>query len=268
MIEQALAASRLYIYGFFIVTSAPEIEITLEELFSPSAPLVVNTSKTSPEELIQEVVLLGEADVAELLQTGPSRSYATVQHTRAYHHIAALRLAAGEKAGVVAQSLNLQPSTISRLQQDPQFRDLVENYREEFVDKAVNTYELMQLVTMEATTAIHERLIGDERDAIPLEALRRIGETFSDRTGHSPIRRSESLNVNASGNISDLGLERVKARHGEDAIYRKSELPQETLEEGHAQAALDQGAKGSIAAVFESVEPDKVLVPASKGEGI
>lgn len=249
------------------MTTAPEIEISLDDILGP-APLVVNTSPQSPEELVIEAVPLSPDDIAELVQLGPSRSYATVQHTRAYHHIAALRLAAGEKAGVVAAALHLQPSTISRLQQDAQFNELVENYRGRFVEKSLNTYELMEMVTAEAASAIHERLIGDERDSIPLEALRRIGETFSDRTGHSPIRRSESLNVNASGSITDIALERVKKRHGEDAFYRRPSVSQPALEEGHAQETLDQGAEVSISAVFKSVEKQEVLVTSGEGSGV
>jgi len=245
------------------VSADPVMEINLEELLAPLAggSLVVNTSKISPADLVTETVALQACDVAELQQSGPSRSYATVQHTRAYHHIAALRLAAGEKAGVVAAALNLEPQTISRLLAQPQFCDLVENYRNQFVAKAVNTYELMQLVSMEAVGAIHERLIGDERDTISLEALRRIGETFSDRTGYSPVRRSESLNVNASGSISDIGLERVKERHGEDARYRPQLTQQASLEADHAEASKDQGAEVSISAIFESVEKPKILIP-------
>ena len=242
-------------------------ELTLEDIFS-AGPLVINTSSLTSEDLVNEVVPLSEIDVAELLSQGPSRSYATVQHTRAYHHIAALKLAGGEKAGVVARSLNLEPQTLSRLQKDPQFMDLVENYRQEFVTEAVSTFQLMELISMEAASAIHERLIGTERDTIPLEALRRIGETFTDRTGHSPVRRSQSLNLNASGSISDITLKRVKERHGEDALYDKPQLSQPALEEGHAQEAIDQGAEISIAAVFESVEPEKVLVLAGEGKSV
>jgi hypothetical protein len=229
--------------------------------------LVVNTSHIDCSELVLETLPLSECDVDELNQLGPSRSYATVQHTRAYHHIAALKLAGGEKAGVVARSLNLEPQTLSRLQKDPQFMDLVEGYREEFVHEAVSTFQLMELISMEAASAIHERLIGEERDTIPLEALRRIGETFTDRTGHSPVRRSESLNVSATGSIADVTLQRVKDRHGEDALYQ-SPVSQPALEEGHAQEALDQGAKGSIAAVFESVEEKQVVVATGEGPSV
>ena len=245
------------------MSASHAIEISLDDLFSPEAggSLVVNTSKISPEDLVLESVALQECDVAELQQSGPSRSYATVQHTRAYHHIAALQLASGEKAGVVAAGLNLQAQTISRLQKDPQFCELVESYRGQFIAKAVNTYELMELVSMEAVGAIHERLIGVERGTISLEALRRIGETFSDRTGHSPVRRSESLNVNASGTLSDLALERVKSRHGEDAHYRPQDSQQAQLEAAHEEASKDQGVKTSISAIFESVEKPKILIP-------
>ena len=245
-----------------------KLDITLEDLFSPEGPLVVSTSVEDSKDLVLETVSLSECDIAELVSNGPSRSYATVKHTRAYHHIAALKLAAGEKAGVVARSLNLQPSTISRLLATPQFSALVESYKDKFVQQAVDTYALMELVTMESVSALHERLIGDERDTISLEALRRISETFSDRTGHSPVRRSQSVNLNASGSISDITLERVKARHGEDAFYNKSQLSQPALEKGHEKETKDQGAQVSIAAVFESVEKQEVVVASSEGPGV
>jgi hypothetical protein len=267
--ENSSAAKEVNTRSYSVVMS-PEIELDLDELSGPSSqgPLVVNTSKTPPEDLVIETVSLDAADIAELTQSGPSRSYATVQHTRAYHHIAALKLAGGEKAGIVASSLNLKPSTISRLQADPQFKELVEGYRDQFVHQAVSTYELMQMVSMEAVSAIHEKLIGEERDTIPLEALRRIGETFSDRTGYSPIRRSESLSVNASGDLSDIALERIKQRHGEDAHYKPPLSQQTQLEAGHQKATEDLGAKGSIAAVFESVEELKVIGPSSEGKSL
>jgi len=244
------------------------LDLQLEDLdmgLLAQGPLVVNTSRIPPEDLIVEAVPLDPADIAELTRGGPSRSYATVQHTRAYHHIAALKLASGEKATVVAASLNLRPSTISRLLAQSQFQELVENYRQEFVNEAVDTFQLMQLVSAEAVSAIHEKLIGDERDQIPLEALRRIGETFADRTGHSPIRRSESLNVNASGNISDLVLERVKKRHGEDARYKPQLSQPAALEASHEKESKDQGAAVSISAIFESVEQEPAKLYSGEG---
>ncbi len=254
---------------------SPEMEIELNDLEILGAgqtvaqdPLVVNTSLIPSDELVIETVALDPTDIAELRTNGTSRSYATVQHTRAYHHIAALKLASGEKAGVVAASLNLQPSTISRLLAQPQFQELVEGYRQEFVNEAVDTFQLMRAVSAEAVSAIHEKLIGEERGSIPLEALRRIGETFADRTGHSPIRRSEALNFNASGSISDLALERIKKRHGEDNRYQAPVPLQADLEKNHEKESSDLGAKGSITAIFKSVEEPKALKPSSEGEGV
>lgn len=252
------------------MTTSLEIELDLEDILGlPSqGPLVVNTSKTAPDSLVIEAVPLDASDIAELVSDGPSRSYATVQHTRAYHHIAALKLAAGEKAGVVAASLNLKPSTISRLQAQPQFIDLVENYRGQFVEQALDTFSLMKMVSAEAVTALHERLVGDERDSIPLEALRRIGETFADRTGHSPVRRSESINVNASGSITDIALARVKERHGEDAHYHPELSQPAQLEAAHEAESESQGAAASISEIFEPVEERPVILIPGERSGI
>ena len=251
--------------GYYMSMELPAIDsLTVDA----QSPLIVNTSKVAVEKLVREIIDLEPQDVADLVTTGPSRSYANVQHIRAYHHIAALKLASGEKAVSVAHALHLTQQTVCRLQQDPQFKDLVEHYRGELVTKALGAFELMELVTMESLTALHERLIGDGRDDIPFEALRRVGETFTDRTGHSPIRRSESLNVNASGQISDLALERIKKLNPQDARYIQSNPQQAALEAVHQAEAKDQGAETSIAAIFKSVESTKAELPPSEGPSV
>ena len=48
----------------------------------------------------------------------------------------------------------------------------METYRERVVEKVIDTFELMGVVTNEALMAIHERLCEEDRLTIPLESLR------------------------------------------------------------------------------------------------
>lgn len=189
------------------------------ELNISDEDLIQGLGTLSPDDLVREIVDLDQEDLLDLDVSGPSKSMATVVHMRAYHHLAALKLACGEKASTVAAALKLTPQTMTRLVQSPQFADLISEYRDKIVDKHLQQVEMMELVNGEAVSAIHEKLIGDERETIPLEALRRLVETFSDRTGHSPIRRSQSVNFSQTQTLSETTLNEIREIHSENVRY-------------------------------------------------
>jgi hypothetical protein len=68
-----------------------------------------------------------------------SRDLGTVQPPRlrmkARHHRLAMLIASGEKVGVAANILGYAPATVSVLQQDPAFRNLVAVYRSQAEEK-------------------------------------------------------------------------------------------------------------------------------------
>jgi hypothetical protein len=229
-------------------------------------PLVTATPDVSYEGLVREIIPLEKADLEMLDLQGPARSQSGIQHLRAFHHIIALKLAAGERPRDVCLSLSITPQTISKLNKDEQFQQLIELYRGEVVQKVVDSFELMGLVTAESLMALHERLVGDERDSLPVEGLRRIAETFADRTGHSPIRRSETMS-RVSHELTSESVRRIKALHSENSAYTPETIEAEVISTREAESQ-SEGAALSIADAFKPVAEDEADRQESRGSDV
>jgi hypothetical protein len=225
---------------------------------------LVTETFVDPSELIRELVPLNEADLVQLSQMGPSRSMAGLKKLKARHHIIALRLASGMAASEICIEMGLTPQTITRLQKDPQFVQLIEDYTGELVSKAVDQTELMSATLTQTITAIYERLTDDdERALIPIESLRKTLESLADRTGHSPVRRSETL----SHNIHELSrdtISRIKGLHAEDTAYETKVIDAQIVS-SHEEESKSNGAALSIADAFKSVGPSaEAIEPAAE----
>lgn len=199
---------------------------------------------------------------------GPQHSTPQLKHIRAYHHVIAMRLAAGDRPGAIAATMGFSPGTISVLQNSPQFAELVETYRERVVSKAVDTVEIMSLVANESLMALHERLVDDElRSEMTPEFLRRVAETFTDRTGHSPVRRSESNNVHRV-QLDSSRIEQIKSRFAESRRWNEP-VDCVPLASGHQADSESVGAAASSALIFlpaqKAIPSDE---PSGEGEGV
>lgn len=229
------------------------------------APLVQSIKLQPIMDLMREAVPLCEADLEALAVRGPEHSQTQIKHIRAYHHMVALRLALGERTMEISAALGLTPQTITKLQSTPQFAELVENYRGQVVQKAVDHVELMSAVSAEALMALHEKLTADDREDIPVETLRRLAETFVDRIGHSPVRRSETANVHRI-ELDDQRIARIKELHSESRRFTPSETPVtiDAAFSSHDEAAARQGASGGAAVAFLPVRKE---VETNRGSG-
>lgn len=218
------------------------------------------------DELVREVIPLKMEDLKALELLGPSKSQSGLQHLRTYHHNIALRLAAGEKPIEICAALSLTPQTITRLMKSSQFMGLVEAYRDKVVSKVVDAAELMSIVNAETLTAIHEKLISNERGEIPLEMLRRIFVDTADRTGHSPIRRSETL-ARHQHELSDATIEHIKKLHGENTAYSAPTI-EATFQRVHEEESANSGAATSIAGAFKPAQEKAPNGKPRSGNGI
>jgi len=221
---------------------------------SAAAPLVKSIRFKPLADLMREFIPLAESDLQILAVRGPEHSQTQIRHIRAYHHMVALRLAIGERVGEIAAALGLTPQTITKLQSTPQFADLVESYRGRIVEKAINHVELMSVVSAEALMALHEKLTADDRDELPVETLRRLAETFVDRIGHSPVRRSETSSVHRI-ELDARQIEHIKSLHGDSRRFASVSPSQEAdfVEAAlstHDEAAAGQNALGGAAIAF------------------
>jgi hypothetical protein len=220
------------------------------------------TRRVPAETLIREVFLLEKEDLVALKQEGPQHTSAGLKHIRAFHKVVALRLALGEKPVEICANLSITPQTISRLSKDEQFKELVGFYQEKLSDKAIDLAEMMSVVGFEALTALHERLVGDERDAISIESLRKIGVDYADRTGHSPVRRAETLNRNTYG-IDGETLAKIKLQRAENARLVEGELVR-----AHEKDSKDSGATKSLTETIRTLSIQAPKGIECEGEGV
>ena len=241
------------------------IEQALAKGTGPSGgELVPVVQEAKWQDLVREVVPLVPEDLEALQQAGPARSQAGLQHIRAFHHVIALKLATGERPVQICAALSITPQTITRLQKDAQFQELVEGYREKLVDKAIDHFELMEMVAGECLIAMHEKLVSEEeRPLIGFESLRRTAETLVDRIGHSPIRRSETLNRHEHS-ITDDSIRRIRDLHAEDTTY-EAEIVRESEVKALPEDTGGQVLKLSISDGFKPVAKEEAQ--RVKGEG-
>lgn len=230
--------------------------------------LVKTTVRARPEEFVREVIPLEREDLAGLFFEGPEHSLPALKELRSLHHIIALKIALGEKQIDIQAQLCVSSGLIARLVNDQQFKELVESYRERMVEKSIDHYQLMALVTGESLSAILERLQGESRDEIPLESLARVAERFADRIGHSPVRRSETLN-RVRHELSRETIERIKAVHQEDYRFSGARriLPP-ALEESHKADSESVGASASVATLLFPPLKREIQLSPEKGPDV
>lgn len=229
--------------------------VSLPDLEVPDDLGLKTAEEAKYEELVRELVPLEASDIDALKLCGPSRSMSGLQHLRVYHRVVALKLAMGDRPVAIAASLGLQPSTISRLQKNQQFQQLVDDFSNKLVDKAIDHFELMEMISGELLIAMHEKLTADDRGDIPLESLRRTAETILDRTGHSPVRRSETLS-RVQHELGTQTIERIRQLHSENTTYEAPAI-EATAVSVHEEESADSGAAGCISGAFEPVAEDK-----------
>jgi hypothetical protein len=137
---------------------------------------------------------LGEADLA-LLATERATAPPPRRRMRDRHHALARALAEGAKPWEASAITGYSPSTVSILQSDPSFKDLVTFYREHTDAAFAEFTKRATLVTLTALDNIQEQ-VEDESNPLSLEQNLTIVKTLADRTGYAPQSRSVNMNVN------------------------------------------------------------------------
>ena len=119
----------------------------------------------------------------------------TIAKLRDRHHALARCLASGMSIAEASAITGYDPSRISVLRGDPQFRDLQEQYKSmaeaglaQFQDRAIT-------VAITAMNNIQEMLEDDEAP-LPATVQLEIMKVAADRAGHAPVSKSVNVNVN------------------------------------------------------------------------
>lgn len=125
---------------------------------------------------------LNEADLPFLLNppalgVEPPR-IKTLAHS---HHLAARLLAEGRKPGEVSLQTGYAPATISNLQRDPAFRELMEYYKEQADAAYIDAHQRLAALGLSAADELGRRL-DEEPEAFKARELLDISTAFLDRT--------------------------------------------------------------------------------------
>lgn len=129
---------------------------------------------------------LTPADIKALATAPRAASKAVpLKALRQRHHTIARLLAIGTRPGDVASITGYDPSRISILQADPQFRDLVEHYATGEDHKLADLKDRMSTLSLDALEELTERL-DTAPESFSEALLLEISTRMADRVGHSP----------------------------------------------------------------------------------
>lgn len=109
------------------------------------------------------------------------------------HHLAARLFASGSSPAEVGAITGFAGTTLSILQNDPSFRELVSFYRTKVAEKFDVFGQRLALVGEAAQAEILERLENEPASFSPKE-LTQLMTVAADRTGHGP-KSNQSVNV-------------------------------------------------------------------------
>lgn len=146
-----------------------------------------------------------------------------VTRMRSSHHAAARMLAEGKRPGEVAAVTGYSQSTISVLQRDPAFANLVALYQENVQAIYVDTHQRMDSLAGDAVDVLHERL-REKPDEFTVPQLESLARTFLDRVGFGPSKTINQTTLSAQVTPDDLARIRAQtASRGE--VRQLAEAP-------------------------------------------
>ncbi len=222
---------------------------------------------------MREVIELEPADLQDLLVSGPAHSVPQLKRVRAIHQTVALRLAMGDRPVEIAAKYAITVQSICRLQHDPQFMEMVGQFQEAQVERALDVSAMIGGVSVEALMALAERLEDpEERKNLSTESIRKIAVDMLDRSGNSPIRRSET-NARVSHHLDDSLITQIKARHSENNRFERAKNVTGSAESAglvasHEEAAERAGATASISELFSTQRETEIIVTTEERDNL
>lgn len=182
--------------------------------------LNVQFSNTRTPVITEVVRELREADKALLAQQPVAvRNGTQLRRIRDSHHKLARLLADDLSVTEVSLITGYSPNRIYVLSNDPTFRELISHYRENKEQEYSDFHERMAAFGTDALQELHQRL-DENPEKMDDKFLMKVVETLADRTGHAPVSKSVSVNVNA--NLADR---LTRARQRADAVGEQGLLP-------------------------------------------
>ncbi len=138
-----------------------------------------------------------------------------LQRIRDRHHAIARGFASGLSNVQISAIYGMAYNRVCVLRTDPSMEELIAFYRGQINQEFVDMHARMATLSSSAVEELQTRL-EDNPEEFTVNDLREIGKTFADRTGHAPVAKSVSVNVNL-GMASRLEEARRRAREASAA---------------------------------------------------
>lgn len=196
--------------AFDQILDRPAISVS-EVLPYVDGPKVWRTSKALSEPIsvvgVRELTPL-EAEAVRVISRTGTAPLPEMKAIRARHHELARLLAAGNKEKEAAEILGMHVQTVQILKRSPAFTALLSHYMAIRDSEALGIRERIEQTALDVLLHVSERLqtAGDE---IPLEELRKLGESLLDRSGYSPVQKSIQLH----GGLSAEEIASIRKQH-------------------------------------------------------
>jgi len=197
----------------------PEPVDLIESLFDEPS---INASSPDPETSLSPdpfsspifevtaVRVLSPEDLDELREYNPPHSGYNghvVRNLKHAHHEVARLMACGTRDVEIHRLTGYSQPHISNLRNSPAFMDLVMYYEGPRDQSAMDIRERLKFVASDALDALHEKV---QQEDIAIKELTAMTMNLLDRTGHSPVSRSESRHLHAHVGLSKDEISKIK----------------------------------------------------------
>lgn len=213
----------------------PEFDISLNDLglatWCRSGKLLPALRAEVKRELTPEDLVRQEASS---LGSAPGR----LKRVRAVHHSAARLLATGMKIRDVSAAVGMAPITITNLQNDPAFRELIEHYAQSENARFAKVRERLRDLGLVATEELMERLLESPEEMSERDLLEILKATM-DRSGNGPTSTQQSVSFRlGADDIASI----KEAADGEKVVPRSSRTAGRVIE--HESVGPDSSSEG------------------------
>jgi hypothetical protein len=159
---------------------------------------------TAHGELTAEHIELARAHISSGASLGVQPT--AIKALRHSHHRLAMLLASGIDETKAAIICNYSVSRISILKADPAFQELLSYYSDQVEETWAGFHETASGLSLDMLQELQRRL-DESPEQFTVASLNESIKLLADRTGHAPVTKSVSVNVNA-----DVGTRLAEAR--------------------------------------------------------
>lgn len=176
--------------------------------FANSIPLVGRRNKTPLSAAITGLVTIEDLRGREEVNAPPQM----LKTIRTSHHRVARFLADGMTPIQVAAITGYSVDRIYGLQQDTVFKGLLKHYTDAVEEHITDTAGLVLDLANDALGVLSERMESDS-ESFTVKELTELSKVTLDRSGHSPVHKSENLNINCSAELVKEANDLIRKRN-------------------------------------------------------